>query len=148
MGGINVARVIAGGLVSGLVINIGETVLNAYVLAGAYAERMTSYGVAESPYSVPIFIVYGFLLGIVAVWLYALARPRLGPGPRTAALVGIAVWLVYSGSFADFHLAVPLFPAHVPLTNLAWGLVEVPLATMAGAWVYRESAGRAHSAGT
>lgn len=140
MGGINVGRVVAGGLVAGLVINVGETILNAYVLADTYAERMIAYGVAESPYAVPIFTVYGFLLGIVAVWLYALARPRLGPGPRSAALVGLGVWLLYSGSFADFHLAVPLFPTFVPLWNLGWGLVEVPLATMAGAWVYREAA--------
>src|SRR5579864_1749084 len=29
-------------------------------------------------------VVYGFLL----IWLYVLARPRLGPGPKTALLVG------------------------------------------------------------
>jgi len=141
MGRINVKRVLAGGLVAGLVINVGETILNAFFLAGAYAERMTAYGVSESPYSVPIFTVYGFLLGIVAVWLYALARPRLGPGPKTAVIVGLGVWFLYSGSFADFHLAIPVFPSYVPLANLAWGLVELPLATVAGAWVYREVSG-------
>ena len=139
MGGISLKHVLVGGLVAGLTINLGETILNAYLLGGAYAERMMAYGVPESPYAVPIFLVYGFLLGIVAVWLHAAVRPRLGAGPKTAALVGLAVWLLYSGSFADFHLAVPLFPAHVPLTNLAWGSVEVPLATVLGAWVYREN---------
>ncbi len=139
MSRINAGRVLAGGLLTGLLINIGETVLNGYLLMGTYAERMTAYGVPESPYAVPIFSVYGFLLGIVAIWWYALARERLGPGPRTAALVGLGVWVLYAGSFASFHFAVPLFPTHVPVVNLAWGFVEQPLATIAGAWVYREA---------
>ena len=98
--------------------NVGETLLNGYLIMPQYAERMMAYGVPESPYSVPIFAVYGFLLGIVAVWLYAAIRPRFGPGPKTAAMAGLAVWFIYSGSFADFHLAIPLFPTTVPLANL------------------------------
>lgn len=136
---IDARRVVLGGLVAGLIINVGETVLNAVLLGGYYAEPMMAWGVAESPYSVAIFTIYGFLLGILLVWLYAAIRPRFGPGPRTALLAGLAVWFVYSGSFADFHLAVPLFPTVVPLGNLAWGLVELPLAALAGAWVYREA---------
>ena len=140
MARINWGRVIAGGLITGLVINVGETVLNAYLLMGSYAERMTAYGVPESSSAVPIFTVYGFILGVVAIWFYAMARETLGPGPRTAALVGLGVWVMYAGSFASFHLAVPLFPTHVPLVNLAWGVVEQPLATVLGAWAYKEPA--------
>lgn len=135
---INVPRVLAGGLVAGVIINAGETLLNAYFLGMHYAEPMMAWGVAESPHSVAIFAVYGLLLGIVLVWLYAAMRPRFGPGPRTAIMAGLAVWFIYSGSFADFHLAVPLFAPAVPLGNLAWGFVELPIAAMAGAWVYRE----------
>lgn len=139
-GRIDLGRVVLGGLLTGLIINVGETVLNAFVLGPYYAEPMMAWGVAESPHSVALFTVYGFLLGIVVVWLYAAVRPRFGPGPRTAALVGLVVWFIYSGSFADFHLAVPLFSPVVPFGNLAWGFVELPLAALAGAWVYREGA--------
>lgn len=143
MGGINMPRVLLGGLVTGLGINVGETILNGYLIMPQYAERMMAYGVPESPYSVPIFAVYGFLLGIVAVWLYAAMRPRFGAGPKTAVMAGLAVWFIYSGSFADFHLAIPLFSSTVPLANLAWGLVEVPLMTVIGASLYREEASAA-----
>ncbi len=34
------------------------------------------------------------LKGIVAVWLYAVARPRFGPGPRTALIIGLAYWVI------------------------------------------------------
>ena len=135
---IDMGRVLLGGLVTGLVLNLGETILNGYLLMERYADRMIAYGVPESPTSVATFSVSGFAIGIVTVWLYAAARPRLGAGPKAAALVGLAVWVLYSGSFAAFHLAIPLFDPIVPLGNLAWGLVEVPLATVAGASLYRE----------
>ena len=140
MQGISARHVILGGLVTGLVINVGETVLNGYLLMPHYADRMMAYGVPESPYSVPIFTTYGFLLGIATIWLYAAVRPRFGPGPKTAITVGLFIWLLYSGSFANFHFAIPLFPVDVPLGNLAWGLVELPVATLLGAWIYREPA--------
>ncbi len=141
MSGISVKHVVFGGLVTGLVINVGETVLNGYLLMPHYADRMMVYGVPESPYSVPIFTVYGFVLGIAAIWLYAAVRPRFGAGPRTAVMVGLFIWVLYAGSFASFHLAIPLFPPVVPFGNLAWGLVEGPVAVLLGAWVYRESGG-------
>ena len=50
---------------------------------------MTRYGVAESPNSVAIFTVYGFLLGIVLVSLYAAMRPLLGPGPKRAVMAAL-----------------------------------------------------------
>ena len=140
MKGISVKHVVLGGLLTGLIINLGETVLNASLILHHYTERMIAYEVVESPYSVALFTVYGFVLGIVTIFLYASARPRFGPGPRTAIVVGLCVWVLYSGSFAVFFLAMPLLPAEVPWWTLAWGLVEVPLATVAGAWIYREAA--------
>ncbi len=140
MNGISVKHVIIGGLLTGLIINIGETILNASLLMPHYMDRMMAYGVAESPHSVAIFTAYGFLLGIVTIFLYAAARPRFGGGAATAVIVGLCVWVLYSGSFANFHIAIPMLPAQVPWWTLAWGLVEVPLATMAGAWIYREGA--------
>src|SRR5207249_5854025 len=39
------------------------------------------------------FIVSTFVMGIGVIWLYAVARPRLGPGAKTATLTGFAFWL-------------------------------------------------------
>lgn len=140
MSDLNWPRILAGGLVTGLIINVGETLLNGFILVDSYAGAMMRYGVAESPHSVAIFTVYGFLLGVVIVFLYAALRPGLGSGPGTAVLTGLVVWFLFSVSFADFHLAIPVFPTRVPIGNALWGLVEVPLATLAGAAVYRDRA--------
>ena len=135
----NLRRVILGGLIAGLVINVGETVLNVVLVGTEFQNALTAAGATESPQSVLIFSLSGFIFGIVAIWIYAAIRPRFGGGPKTAAYAGLAVWVLYSGGFAAFHLAVPFVPASVALTTLGWGLVEVPIATILGALVYKEA---------
>jgi hypothetical protein len=85
------------------------------------------------------FVVFGFLLGIGCVWLYAAIRPRFGPGPGSAACAGSAVWffayLYPSAGMALMHM----FPRRLIAIGLVWGLVEVIVATIAGAWAYTET---------
>jgi hypothetical protein len=78
MGKINLARVFLGGLLAGLILNIFEYVLNGVVFASQWAlfEKLT--GRQMRPGAIPFFIVSSFLMGIGVVWLYAVARPRLG----------------------------------------------------------------------
>ena len=80
---INWARVFAGGLLAGLIINIGEFILNEPILGAEFAEVMATMN-QEPPGSgaIMIFVIMGFAIGILAVWLYAAIRPRFGPGCR------------------------------------------------------------------
>ena len=90
---INGLRVIAGGLLAGVVINICEFIVNGVILKNRWAAAMRAlgkpagYGATE----MTAFILWGFLVGIFAIWLYAAIRPRYGPGPKTAAVAGVAV---------------------------------------------------------
>ncbi len=88
MGKINWARVLLGGLLAGLIINIFEYVTNGVVLAAAWDAAMKALGRHLSMSAIAVFIVGGFIGGIAAIWLYAAARPRFGAGPKTAALTG------------------------------------------------------------
>src|SRR5262245_6567173 len=77
LGKINLSRVILGGLVAGLVINIGEFILNTYVIGEQSAAAMARLGLpAIGPQQIVWFVVFGFLYGIWLVWLYAAIRPR------------------------------------------------------------------------
>ena len=93
MGKINLTRVLLGGLVAGLVINIGETILNMVVLG---AEMEASLAARNLPPvgndAIGSFVVMAFSLGIAIVWLYAAIRTRFGPGVPTAVLAGSAAW--------------------------------------------------------
>jgi hypothetical protein len=82
----------------------------------------------------------GFATGIVGVWLYAAARPRLGAGPTTALQVGLVVWLLAWAFPSIGMMTQGLYPGGLLLIGVLWGLVEVPLAMVAGAWLYKEAA--------
>ena len=138
MGKINWTRVILGGLVAGLIINIFEYVLNGVVLAKDMEAAITALGRQMSGGALLMFSVWGILVGIFAIWLYAAIRPRYGAGPKTAACAGAAVWGLGYLLASVTPIALHLFPRHLMAIGLAVGLVEVIAGTLAGAWLYRE----------
>lgn len=140
MGRINMARVVLGGLLAGLVINASEFVLNAVVLEeqlNAAVQRMNLPAIAGG--TISVFVVMGFLLGIAAVWLYAAIRPRYGAGPKTALCAGAAVWFFAYLYPSVGMTAMGMFPTNMMALSMIWGLVELLVATVAGAWAYHEA---------
>ena len=83
MGTINAGRVLLGGLLAGLVINVGEFILNEPLLGDQWAFLMESMGLeAPSGATIGVFVVEGFLLGIVAgAWIYQEGGAQVAPGP-------------------------------------------------------------------
>lgn len=140
MNNINFGRVLIGGLLAGLVLNIGEFLLNDVILGKQMREFFARYGIPEPGSSFLILAVsLTFAIGIVLVFVYALIRSRLGPGPKTAIVAGLIMWFgiyVYTGAINGFLFAIPL---NVMLIALVWGLIEYVVGAIAGAWAYKES---------
>jgi hypothetical protein len=140
MGKINVSRMFLGGLLAGLILNIFEYVLNGVVFASQWDAFEKSIGRQMRPGAIPFFIVSAFVAGIGAVWLYAVARPRVGPGPKTAVLTGVAYWL-FAYAIPDANsVAANVVPGHLTLTVNLIMLVGVLIASVCGAAVYQEQA--------
>jgi hypothetical protein len=139
LGKINQARVILGGLLAGFVMNIGEYILNARILAADWTAAMQDLN--RKPFSEPQilwFVIMTFILGIAAVWVYAAIRPRFNPGPGTAICAGLIVWF-FLGLYNSFTFHVMgLFPDRLLAIATIWGLFEIPIATVIGAWLYKE----------
>jgi hypothetical protein len=139
---INLGRVLLGGIVAGIVINIFEGILNGVVLTNQWVTVMTGLGKSGtmSIKQIVAFNVWGFATGIVMLWVYAAMRPRLGAGPKTAMCAGLVVWATayVLGSAAPVFLH--LFPVDLVATGLAVGLVETLIAGVAGAYFYKENA--------
>jgi len=140
MAKINGSRVIVGGLVAGVVCNIFEYVFNALVLKDRWDEAIKALG-KEVTYTAGVMAVYicwAFLIGIMAVWLYAAIRPRFGAGPRTAVMAGFAMWIfVYvQGMIVTANMGV--LPVGLLLISTIVGLVELVVAALVGAWLYKE----------
>jgi hypothetical protein len=141
MNRINLARVVLGGLLAGLVINIGESAFNAWLFAADMEAAMARLNLPPvGGGAIAMFLVMGFALGIATVWLYAAIRPRFGAGVNTALCAGATVWF-FAYVYPSIGFAVMgLFSARLIAIGLLWGLGEVLIASVAGAWLYREGA--------
>jgi hypothetical protein len=143
MGKINLGRVMLGGLVAGLVMNISEAGLHGGMLGNDALELFRRFTVPDTPdpVNMTLLILVTFVIGIGSVWLYAAIRPRFGPGPKTAIIAGLAVWVfshLWSGVYLGAGFAGLITPklAYLPVV---WGLIEAPLGTLIGAWLYKET---------
>lgn len=140
MGRINMSRVIVGGLLAGLIVNISEFVLNTFVIGQDMDAAMKAMNRPPMDNSMILwFVVLGFLLGIATVWLYAAIRPRFGPGVSTAMCAASAVWFLAYAYPTAFMMVMHLFPRRAMAIGLVWGLVEIIVAGVAGAWAYTEA---------
>jgi len=139
MEGINTGKLIVSGIVAGVVITVGQLVLNLVLLGGAQDAALEALGVAPVGGSqIGMFIAMTFVVSCTMMWLYASLRDRLGPGPKTAMCAGIVVWvLYYLQGLSNFWILGMLGTPLVGI-GLVWGLFELPIAAIAGAYFYSD----------
>lgn len=139
MNGIRTGRVILGGLVAGLIINIGETILNVPLAGAAMEQALQARNLPPvGGGAIAYFVAMTFVLGILMVWTYAAVRPRLGAGPKTALCVAGLVWVLSFVWNAGAQAAMGIMPLKLTALGLAWGFGELAIASLAGARLYKE----------
>ena len=139
MGKINMARVVLGGIVAGLIINVVEGVTNGVIFKAEWAEAAKAIGRAEvSVKQIVAFNVWGFAAGILAIWLYAAIRPRFGAGAKTAMCAGAIVWILAFAMANGMMAFLHIYPLGLLLTVTAVALAELLIASVAGAAIYKE----------
>jgi hypothetical protein len=140
MGRINLGRVVLGGIVAGLVINIVEGIVNGAVMATQWAATMTSLN--RSPVmsikQIVAFNLWGFAVGILTVWVYAAIRPRFGAGPKTAMCAGLFVWATAFALGNAAPVFLHIFRVDYTLTVTGIEFLEMLAASVAGCYFYKE----------
>ena len=142
MSGINTGKVVAGGLLAGVVYNAIDFLINGMVMREEFGANAARLGLdaasQEAPAVIATWVAVDFLFGFVAVFLYAAMRPRFGPGPKTAIYAGLVIWLIGSGLLLGFSqsgiFTMGIFAKMLPLT-----LVNALVGAVAGAAVYKEA---------
>jgi hypothetical protein len=144
----NMARVVLGGILAGLILNILGFLVDGILLAPQWNAGMSALGRSGEITMNQIvgFNILGFCYGIAVVWLYAAIRPRYGAGPKTAVTAGLALWvggvLLPNVGFMSVN---GLFPVNLTIMTTLGAIVECVAAALAGAAVYKESAEPARS---
>jgi hypothetical protein len=139
MGGIDTKRWLLGGLAAGVLIWLIEglaSVLYMDDMKAAMERHGLSMEVTAGAFATTVIV--SLLAGFTIVFIYAMARARLGPGPRTAVVVAVVFFL---GSTLISILGMGmmgLFPGRLLVVWAAVGLVEDVLAALLGGYVYRE----------
>lgn len=140
MSGINVGRWLIGGIVAAIVIWLIDGAASTLYMADMQA-ALEAHGL-KMELTAAVWassIAVSLVAGLILIFFYAAARPRFGPGPKTAVIVAVALWLGgYLLSLLGFQM-LGLFPGRMLVLWGTVGLVEMILAALAGGWVYRES---------
>jgi len=135
-------RIWTGALLAGLAIFGLDFVINHLVL-GRFWHTLHLQGQLMDlrPYTIPLLFLQDLGIGFVLTWLYALARPRLGPGPKTALLMGTLAWFLMTvPACINQWLWVPNIPAHVTATLFLGGLIQCWAGIYLAGWQYIEKA--------
>jgi len=137
--GMNAGRVVAGGIAAGVVINVVEGIMNVAVLGDAMREMYATMGFPEpGAGALAGYMVLAFVLGFLLAWLYAAVRPRLGPGPGTAVIVGCAVWVAAGVVPIVGWYLMGAIGTGLLFVFLGYTLVEFVAGALVAGFTYRE----------
>jgi hypothetical protein len=140
----NTAKIVTGGLVSGLVLNVFGFLINGLLLGKRMMDEMvavapTLQGRGMSGGVLTARVLTSFIVGTLIVWLYAAIRPRFGPGMRTATYAGLIAWCFGFLFYLDWLYVDLMTPVSYAMVSIAQ-LVAVLVAAWAGGMVYSEQA--------
>jgi hypothetical protein len=151
MASINLGRVVAGGLVAGVVANAIDFVTNTYLLAADWAAFAPTRNLDPAAFNsgsvAATWITIDFLFGLLLVWTYAAMRPRLGAGPKTAIAAGLVLYLTVTVILFGFT-QMGLLSMALWVKGSLYGIISTLAASVAGAAVYQEgvtTTGPAHA---
>jgi len=138
----NFPKIIIGGLLAGLVMNVIDFIVNVPMLGAQWESTTKALHLMTEPSESAGaigWITVDFLCGIALVWLYASIRPRYGAGPKTAMIAGLAVWFITRLTFSSY-----VFGGIYPMSLIGGSSVGALVASLAGGvigcWVYSEKA--------
>ena len=140
MGKINWTRVFLGGLLAGVVLIILGYITLAIYLRDILDPEFAAIGlpVQQTIGFQTFWIVFNLISGILAIWIYSAIRPRYGAGPKTAICAGLTVWALQGLSYDVISASFGLFQAKAVIADALTTLVMYVVATLVGAWIYKE----------
>lgn len=139
MGRINVGRLVLGGIVASVVIFLIEAAMGPTYMADMIrAMQAHNLSMPSAAAGAVGGALLSLLMGFGLVFFYAAARPRFGAGVKTAVIVAVGYFVfAYLAGLIGYGL-MGLYPTDLLVRWGVQGFVELTLASIAGAWLYRE----------
>jgi hypothetical protein len=142
MASINTGRVILGGLVGGVVGNVCDFAWNMTVMKDDMTALATRFGVDPAAMNsfagAAPWIAVDFVFGLLLVFSYAAMRPRFGPGPKTAIIAALILFVGVTAVLYGFT-SMGMMPMNSFVKGSATALVSVVASSLVGASLYKEA---------
>ena len=142
MSGINMWKVVTGGLLAGIVFNLIDFLINGFLMVEDFAANAARLGLDPATQTTPdviaTWVIVDFIFGLTVVFIYAAIRPRFGPGVKTAIIAGILLWIAPTALILGFSKSAILSMA-IFGKMLIPTLINACAGSIAGAWAYTEA---------
>jgi|SRR6185437_1249775 len=139
----NWKRIFSGSAAAAFIVAGGELISNkiyAIILSVQNAGAAVPAGPWRLYLGVPLLVLKSLVTGFVLMFLYAMARPRLGPGPKTALSMGSMVWILIGTTAGAADWFWWRAPAHLVGGILFVRWVECLAGIYVAGWQYIEKA--------
>jgi MFS family permease len=134
---INSKKVLIGGFIAGMIINIIDTPNGALISGPAIIEFLKAHAIEPNPlvpvYFLPLHIVYGWML----VWIYAALIPMFGKS-RKNAIISTLLIMIPTRLFSLGFVVMGLLPFRLFLTLSASVIIGFFAGGLVGAWYYNK----------
>jgi hypothetical protein len=141
---INTSKVVAGGIVAGIVITAIDMAAYFFVLGERMSAEMNAFKpglgdmMAQQDTSQMIgSMIMTLILGMLLIWTYAGFRPRFGPGAKTAIYAALT-FFGFGMIMTSGYLMMGMMSRGLWLTYAGVWLVNLVAGALAGAKIYSE----------
>lgn len=134
---LKLGRFFAAGMLTGIALNASGIVLARFLLFQEWLKAISAIDLPPvNPNLFYLHLAMRFVIGFSLVWLFVVLRPLSRSRVTASLTAAFVVWLLaYLLGLIEF-LALGIYPARLVLMTLTWGVVELMLVSLLGAWLY------------
>ncbi|MBM4218902.1 MAG: hypothetical protein FJ171_04540 [Gammaproteobacteria bacterium] len=147
MSNVNWGRFILGALIVAAICFVSDGFLHQRVVTDLWRAVYDTLGATppdHGGFSMIWFMVFEAGRGFLAMYVYVLLRPRLGPGVKTATWAGVVTWVAFSLTGPTQLIPLGLYSTMLWFSVAIYQLVFTIIAAIVGAAPYSEKAAATH----
>ncbi len=141
MNDVNWGKFILGALIVAAICFVSDGFLHQRVVTEQWQAIYDALGATppdHSGFSMVWFLVFEAGRGFLAMYVYVLLRPRLGPGVKTATWAGVVTWVAFSLTGPAQFIPIGFYSTMLWLSVAVYQLVFTIIAAIMGAAPYSE----------
>lgn len=133
--------ILISGVIAGLLLVLGEGILNTLFLKQEWHEMNLKLGLEEPSQAILVLVLIKlFVLGFFIMWLYDVMCHKYGRTNKAALVAGIFIGLLIWGWVLAGLLMAGYVNNYIAIITFTWGMVELPLITVISSKVFNKIA--------